>query len=337
MKNLIKIDSNVPSDVMRIELFLSNYCNYNCFYCTPDSYGNTHRWPQLDTILPNLDYLISYYKNYFKKKHFDIFIGGGEPTLWPELIEFIKALKSKHNCKIYITTNGSRTLRWWNEYGNNFDHIMLSVHHERADADHLKQVGDILYEQKVSVISSVLMDPFNWQKCVDIVETLKTSRHKWYVTALKIFHSTVDYSIEQQEYLENRVKRSCSFWYKLFVVKSKQPKYHKPTVYFEDGSSLTVDTHWIQLHQYHHFWGWDCTVGLNTLFIDKDGNIRGSCGEPLYGLTQYYNIYDKNFVDNFTPEFKSIKCTKIDCICQPEANINKRISSNKKIIPIVSY
>lgn len=331
MQSLVAVNSNVPSDVLRIELFLSNYCNYQCWYCSPESYGNTDPWPKFEEIRDNFDYLLTYYKTNFGKKHINLFIGGGEPSIWPDLVKFCEYFRAKHNCKINISTNGSRTLRWWKENGQHFDHVRISVHNEKADAEHISQVADILYEHGSSVIASVLMDPRAWDQCIKNVETLKKSKHSWILTVSETIHPTINYTPEQQDYIRKRVIRHSSLWYRYTVLRSKKPHYYSPNVEFVDGKTLKVDTHEIILNKWNQFQGWSCDVGLDTFFIDKRGDLRGACGQSLYGLDFNYNIYDPNFIEKFTPSKTPSICSKSLCLCQDEANVNKRI------IPIKTY
>jgi MoaA/NifB/PqqE/SkfB family radical SAM enzyme len=320
---VVDIKSNVPNNEMRLELFLSDYCNYKCWYCSPDFNSKTVHWPEVNTILPNFISLLDYYSSQGKDK-FTIFIGGGEPTLWPGLIDFVKGIKEKHNCTVSIHSNCSRTLRWWEENAKYFDHIGMSVHHEDADGEHLAKVGDIIYKNKVALYASVLMDPSHWHKCVALIETLKRSKQKWLVTGLQILHPNVKYTQEQTKYLEKRVHRHSSPLHSWFVQKRKEPKTYKPTITYNSGKTNTVDTHWLLLNGYNNFKGWNCNVGIETAFIDKKGNIRGSCGNTLYNQDNFYNIYDKDFKSNFKPKLVSVECKQTSCICQPETNCTKR-------------
>jgi uncharacterized radical SAM superfamily Fe-S cluster-containing enzyme len=59
---IVKIDSNTDEEILRIELFLSNQCNYKCWYCFPGSNEGTHLWPELDLVVKNLSALLDYYK-----------------------------------------------------------------------------------------------------------------------------------------------------------------------------------------------------------------------------------------------------------------------------------
>jgi organic radical activating enzyme len=318
---IFKIDSNTPPTVMRFEIFLSDYCNYECWYCSKDFNGRTVKWPKLDILLPNFIHLLNYYKNNGKKK-FIIHIGGGEPSQWPELVNFVAGIKKHHNCIISLTSNGSRTLRWWEENVKYFDHIGLSVHHERVDPEHLSKVGDIIYKNNIAMWASVLMDPNHWNKCIGIIETLCKSKYDWSISADQIHGQSLEYTEDQKRFLNNRIKRSNNLFYEFFVNKLKRPKYFKPTIYFKN-SKEKVSNHWLLLNGYTDFVGWECNVGVDTAFIDKKGDIRGSCGNKLFNKNFYYNIYDVNFKENFSPELTPTICHMSNCWCQPEVNCTK--------------
>ena len=320
-ERIIKIESSGPNDVLRLELFLSDFCNYQCWYCSKDFNGRTVRWPKLDPLLDNFIHLLDYYKSKGKTK-FIIHIGGGEPSQWPELVEFVSGIKKHHKCIISLTTNGSRTLRWWHENVRHFDHIGLSVHYERADPEHLKNVGDIIYENNVSMWASVLMDPNHWDYCVSIIEKLKESKHKWSVSSDQLHWNSLVYNNEQKEYLDKRIQRPNGILYEYFVNKKKRPQYHNPIVYFENRKTK-VSNHWLSLNGYDNFEGWECHVGIETVFIDKTGKIRGSCGNKVFGEDFYYNIYDENFKEQFNPTLQPTICHTSRCICQPEVNCTK--------------
>ena len=334
MNDIIKIDSNVANDFLRIELFLSNMCNFKCWYCYPGSNEGTHHWPKLESIVENLSYLLDYYKKHAGKKKFLLHIIGGEPTLWKDLGEFVKHFKTTYDCTISISTNGSRTIRWWKEYAEYFDHIMVSCHHEQIDVEHTITVCDLLYDKKVNFTAMVLMDPFAWDKCIGIVEHLKTSKHRWCIDALEVLHSTIKYTPEQKEYISSSLKRYPNvFWWLKTTKRYKSIK--KTTVYFDNSKSKNVPTNWLTLNKFNHFFGWECNIGVDTFFINKIGHLTGACGQLLYGQDFYYNIFDKDFSEKFKPKIQPVICSKTDCLCQPEVNTSKhRIVSSKKIIPI---
>lgn len=327
-----RIESNTPPDTMRFELFLSDYCNYQCWYCSDEFHSKTVQWPSLDPLLPNFLYLLDYYKA-IGKKRFILHIGGGEPSLWPGLVEFVKSIKAHADCIVSLTTNGSRTVRWWEENAKHFDHIAISVHHEKADPTHIAQVGDVIYKNRVPLWSSVLMDPNHWDKCVSIIETLKNSRYKWSISATQVHYHTVNYTQEQKKFLENKSCRGNSLFYE-FVVNRRVPRYPRPRIFYKDKSKK-VSEHWLLLNGFNNFKGWLCNVGVDTVFINKEGYLKGSCGNTLYGEDFYFNIYRDDFKEIFKPDIKPVICDMSRCICQPEVNCTKTNLNEVKYINIL--
>lgn len=327
MKKIIKIESNVPSDFLRIELFLSNVCNYKCWYCFPGCSEGTKPWPQLGLLVKNLGILINYYKKNQNKKTILLHIIGGEPTLWKDFEKFVVIMKTEYNCLITMSTNGSRTLRWWDEYGHYLDHIMFSCHHERVDTDHIISVLDLLYSKDINITSMVLMDPSNWDKCVNIVEDLKKSKHPWPITIIELIHDDYQYTKEQIAYFEEPDKRlpDLEYWFRT----NKRPDVD-PIVTFEDGSKDKVHSTWIPLNKLNFFYNWECSIGIETFYIDADGFMRGACNQKLYNLDFSYNIFDPDFDTNFNPTIVPVICKNVNaCTCKPEINASKSILLKK--------
>lgn len=321
--NLIKIDPQTKKDLLIIKIMIGNTCNYNCWYCFPGSNEGTHRWPaDLDLICKNLDHLITHYKKN-GKKNIRIHVLGGEPILWPDLGNFARYFKDKFNCSITISTNASRTIRWWQEYGGYFDSVIISCHHERANIDHIINVADILYDKKVIVQTMVLMDPNNWDKCVKIVDRLLESKKQWYVTCAEVVHPSLKLlNKEQKEYLKKSVKRKPGFLYRFLYLRSDN--YEKESIITTKNKVFKVEKNWLLMNKIFNFKGFKCNIGVDILYIDKDGRITGSCQNFLFDLNYYFNIYDEKFIEKFKIEIKPTTCTKDFCgYCNDELNLFK--------------
>jgi organic radical activating enzyme len=319
MIEIKKIESMMPDNLLRVELFLSDYCNYKCWYCTPEFWGKNYKWPELKSFQENIFHLFKHYEKLGKDK-FLIHIGGGEPTIWPDLINFINFIKKNFKSLVSVTSNCSRSLNWWEENSKNFDHIHMSVHFEKAIPEHLKNVGDILYKNNCGLYSSVLMDPNHWDRCLEIIETLKSSKYQWSITSCQIVHKDINYTEDQFYFLKNKNIRRPAFFKSFFT---QRPKYSKPKITFSNNKTERIREHWLNLHGYNNFEGWLCNVGVDTIFIDKKGNIRGSCGTTLYGEDFYYNIYDTEFSKKFNTNLNPIICRMKRCACQPEITCTK--------------
>lgn len=320
---IIKIDPQYKKDLVVIKFMIGNTCNYKCWYCFPGSHEGTHRWPEdLSLIYKNLGHLIDHYKAAGKTK-VRLHILGGEPTLWPDLGNFVRYFKINHGCDITMATNGSRTIRWWEEYGEYFDDVIISCHHERIDISHVMNVADILYDKKVMVQAMVLMDPTHWKKCVSIVDQLLDSKKNWYVTTSEVSHYSLKLlTQDQRNYLKNNVKRSPSLMYRL-----RHQRYHnseKDSIITTEEKVLKVEKNWLLMNKIRDFKGFTCNIGVDIVFIDIYGTITGSCGNHLYNLDYFFNIYDENFVDKFVVDIVPTTCSKDLCsVCNDELNLLK--------------
>jgi MoaA/NifB/PqqE/SkfB family radical SAM enzyme len=330
--NIVKVESNKPANILRIELFLSNLCNYKCWYCFPGSNEGTHTWPDVNLVCANLSHLLDYYKNNLGKTKFYIHVIGGEPTMWSKFDVFVNYFKEKYNCIITMSSNGSRTIRWWEEHGHNFDEVLLSCHHEQVDINHYINVANTLYKKNVWATASVLMDPFAWDKCVSLVETLKKASIGWSVTTIEAYHHSIAYTADQKKYLLKNLKKLPNVFYYL---KNKKLNHNNSTIYFENGRKKKVGPTWLSIKGLNKFYGWNCNVGIDTLYIDKNGDVTGACTVNLYDLDFKYNLFDKEFTNKFQPKLIPTTCNQIECRCQPEINCRKEKQTNQKLIPII--
>ena len=71
--------------------------------------------------------------------------GGGEPTLHPQFLDFLRYLKAR-NQWVLVTTNGTRPRKYWQEAAPFINSINLSVHFEYAQEwklrDNIEEICD---------------------------------------------------------------------------------------------------------------------------------------------------------------------------------------------------
>lgn len=103
---------------------ISRRCNYDCSYCWPAVHNRTDDHKDYDLLIKTSDRLINEWANgQMIRWNF----GGGEPTLHPQFVEWMKYLKSKNQWTL-VTSNGTRDYRYWTEAVKYLNSINLSVH-----------------------------------------------------------------------------------------------------------------------------------------------------------------------------------------------------------------
>ena len=324
MKKLIEIkNSNIRT--LRINYDLGNTCNYKCWYCFPDANTGTVYWPDVDVVKKNVVKLINYYLDNNIVDEVQISLVGGEPTLWKELGEFARYVKENATCKLYLITNGSRTIRWWKEYADYFDSINISIHHEQVNLDHIEDLAKVLYKKNLCFFTDVLMDHKEWNKCQSIVNRLCSSGTKFMVLAKPIhINGETFYSDEQRLYLQTHLKRKPALKTILKYWKTFN-SIAKIEATFDNGEVVkTTNEHYFIVNMLHNFQGWQCNLGINFLFIDRLGNLSGTCKQRLYGLDGYYNINDIEFAEKFNPKIKPVVCEQRLCLCSAETALTKK-------------
>lgn len=329
-KKIIKILSAQASNVLDIRFWPTDICNYNCSYCFPGSKDAVYRYPKnINTIVKNFRKLFDVYKEKYGKDQFKInLVGGGEPTMWPYFGQFCKEIKEQHNVRLQVTTNGSRTLRWWEENYQHLDKAVLSCHHEFVKLDHYIAVGDFLHGKEIVTNGLILMDASHWDKCVGIVDTIKaTSKYPWILETKTVVDSPGrdinSYSEEQLSYLRSSLKRVPDSDWLIPRLNILNP--FKSVAVFSDESVQSFKPDDYISNKLNSFYNWNCNVSLENLVITFDGTVAGSCHEEIFKDTKL-NIFSETFDQEFNKaalNLSSIKCPRVLCSCTPDTHITK--------------
>lgn len=324
------------AEYLHISYSFTNTCNYDCNYCFPPSKAGTYRFPDYDLLIKNMDHLLGIYRTHFNKKIIRMNIVGGEPTLWPQLGEFVQWCHDKYQCRVTMSSNGSRTLRWWAEYAKYFDDIQISVHHEYADLKHIKDVLDLIYaDGNIMTAAQVMMDPLAWDKCNNILEDLINHPVPWLVKSRLVMdieekNIREEYSEEQLNFLEDKVKRLPPAEYierMRALGKIQNSEKANAVIKFNNGTEKQYNTFEVWKNQWHKFYGWECNLGVDRVTIQPTGDIVGSCtARYLFNTDEVFSIQDKDFVSKFTPEIvKPLTCREIFCSgCSSDIRLTKR-------------
>lgn len=105
---------------------LGRRCNYDCSYCWPSAHNRDAAHKPIELLQSTADRLITEWANgQMIRWNF----GGGEPTLHPQFLDFLKYLKARGQW-ILVTSNGSRPSQYWRQVVECLNCINLSVHFE---------------------------------------------------------------------------------------------------------------------------------------------------------------------------------------------------------------
>ena len=104
-------------------------CNYACDYCWPAVHSNTEKFPSFESVINTIDMIID---NWSNGEQIRWNFGGGEPTMHPKFIDILKYLKSR-NQWILVTTNGSRSTKFWSEATQYINSVNMSAHFASMD------------------------------------------------------------------------------------------------------------------------------------------------------------------------------------------------------------
>lgn len=88
-------------------------CNYDCSYCYPQSRSDSEAHKSLETLARAADRL---HEQWLHEEAGHFIILGGEPTIHPQYLDFLRYLRSKNSEHRFVTvTNGSRLPKFFSK------------------------------------------------------------------------------------------------------------------------------------------------------------------------------------------------------------------------------
>ena len=296
----MKITNDRPNTV-NVGWELTTTCNYHCWYCEDYFHNGKHRWPDADTALDFFEELCS------RNESVSVDIQGGEPTLWPGLVDFID--RKPKNLSVEITTNGSRTLDWWLKHYKKFDQITFSFHPDTAHVSHYISVLDAIADGSNHIHVFLLAVNKHKQKLLNLYNYLKLSDLKLDVN----FKMLVE-RVENKMIRDNNAELDLEFFQKHRFYKNVVKYTAKPTAAFLDGEK--IDFHELKANGKEDFRGWMCNAGVKRFWIKAGGDIyRASCKNDA----KIGNIkFDTNVFD-----LEPTLCKTEVCSCRDDIVVEK--------------
>ena len=133
--------SVTPSeDLFSITWTLGPRCNFECSYCPPRLHDKTSPHLSLEEMIRKWEDILN--KTVHLSKKYKISFTGGEVTINPNFLSFLRWLREQHGesiANIGFTTNGSASMKYYIECLDLVDYISFSSHHEYMNVDKFKK------------------------------------------------------------------------------------------------------------------------------------------------------------------------------------------------------
>jgi sulfatase maturation enzyme AslB (radical SAM superfamily) len=272
-----------------------NTCNYRCSYCPDYLHNGTSPWLSYQTAIDFCNTIILH--NPSKKIVFEF--TGGEITMWPDFIKVARYLH-EHDVDVSILSNGSRTLRWWQEALPYLKRVHLSFHPGETNTEHFVDVLAFL-KYKVSLHVNVMMQPESFDMCnnmaIDLEEkySVAVCRQPLIVNLNGAMYA---YTKEQLQILSRP---------SLQQIEQNTYRGEMAKIYPDNKKENHSCNYFIS--SYENNWNnWLCYAGVEQLIVTKEGDIyRGWC---MAG-GRIGNIAEQRISFPTLP----VQCDKYECSC----------------------
>ena len=277
-----------------VDWMLHDRCTYDCSYCPPANKSGTDSWLDLVILDRFCDGLEAHVARVDPGAKIRVIFTGGEPTVWKDFGKLIDRLIER-GWALSMSTNASRSARWWKENAKKFVNVNLSYHTEGVvDDEFIEKV--LICEQQIDTSVNIMLNtnPIYFEKSINFGRRVQQETKFVAITHYQIQHTfglqkinVPFYTTEQKE-----------------IIKTLQDYYplsgNRYQVIMNDYRIKTIDDKELELraaelftHKKANFKDWSCYVGLESVFIDARGDIiRGTCrvGDIMGNILDPENI-----------------------------------------------
>lgn len=320
-------------NVTKVEWFIGLLCNFSCTYCAEyirSGYADT------SDILKAVDLLVERTKG----RHLMLLLGGGEPSIHPDIHKIVPYMKAK-GIDLNMISNGSRDPQLYVDMLPHMTSYTFSVHFEqkyhktmatirRVHAE-IKALGEKGQHKFMQV--NVMMAPGFFEEAKAVIEELKELGVLYIIRRIRPLFDDEDKPILPERIKERNVFARDYENKELTVsdygyYSQDELAYLKNLVFStkinteeiwqdEDGrlSSNLSNANDVSLRKLNKFLDWKCWIGIERLHVYPNGDIyRSTCkvGGKLG------NVYS-----DFTFPEDPVTCTKHRCTCAWAINVSK--------------
>lgn len=314
----IEHETNYAAQLIMLQWCLGNTCNFACSYCPPNLHDGSIRSLELAKVLRFCDRFITHYHT--PQRQILVEFTGGEPTMYRDYVSLVQHLDCE-GVVVSLSSNGSRTVRFWESVARYLDHVNLTFHAEFTEEAHLFSVVDALRLAQVTVHVNVMMLPAQFERCVAVAERLAATTTDVTIALQSLRYNIGDvlypYTAAQREVLAN--KRLTIRW------TGTRPQLTKGRMIevLEDGTHEVVEPYQLIAAGRNRWKGWDCWAGLEELVVDYRGDIwTGWCQAG----GRIGHVADDVIVFPTQP----VRCVRNSCDCTLDV-------MNRRTLPILNH
>jgi MoaA/NifB/PqqE/SkfB family radical SAM enzyme len=294
---MYKITSSWPhQDQIKVEWNLGKRCNLDCSYCPSSIHDNVSLHTDINILEETVDKLCEL------GKPLRISLTGGEPCVHPNIEDLLDYFKRKGIFWVNLTTNGTRTARWYLQNEIYFNHIVFSLHFENDWPRVMQTINQFYDSTERDFFVNVMAHHMYMGSVRQVVKDFEEKGIKFAVRRIRWTegdHNVFDDMRYDGKDLEWILSKDATA---------------KPNCIIDD--SKIIHSNDVIKQHLNRFKGWNCNAGIESLMINWDGEVhRATCrvGGSLG------NIYTNTFKLPKDP----VVCTRDNCTCAADIPLTK--------------
>jgi organic radical activating enzyme len=276
----------IYNDVQRftIDWTLNTMCTYHCSYC-PDTLHrgvNVLRSREEDPVI--VKNFLTQLKSQLQGRSVQMFINGGEPTISPVLDTIIDFVHES-GWSLYVNTNGSRSMEWWQEYAPKIYKVTISYHPESADDSIFDKVALIGSHTNVGVFTLMYPPEPYWTRSVTAFEKFRSIPDITLEPSRVFKRENVTTTAESYEYSQEQLA-----WLDHHTGLNIRGGSRAPAPGNAWGNSLATLSNGSHVDRFdevdavnrreNSYTGWACNMGVDSIFIKQTGEVdSATCGQ----------------------------------------------------------
>lgn len=261
-----------------VDWMLHNKCTYDCSYCPPGNKRGEDNWLSLDFVTKFCEQLENHVAQVAPTSKIHCWFTGGEPTVWKDFSKLVDIL-SERGWYLSVNSNGSRSIRWWEENAKKFNTITLSYHTEGVEDDDEFLEKVVICESYTKTGVNVMLNPNEvwFRKAVRFGERLEKEVPNAGIVYRMIQHNFGLQEIKVPQYIPSQLEKAATLTNR--SPSNRHGKTHDNwVVRFDDGTVKRCNGEDLTRNNQANFLGWHCNIGLDSVFVDSAGNLsRGTC------------------------------------------------------------